>query len=83
MVYTFSHQKIQFGNILEGIGMKNVGIFYDYWEYFTAIWYVLWQFVTFSVICYIFPILVRLDQEKSGNPGFLRTTRHRWGTVIS
>jgi hypothetical protein len=36
---------------------------------------ILWPFgksysrlVQFVVICYIFPVLVRLDQEKSGNP---------------
>jgi hypothetical protein len=27
--------------------------------------------VKFVVICYIFPNLVCLDQEKSGNPGFI------------
>jgi hypothetical protein len=47
----FSYQKSQFGYILEGLGMQNVGIFYDKWnilqpfgifycplEYFTALW---------------------------------------------
>jgi hypothetical protein len=41
-----SYQKSQFGYILEGLGMENVGIFYDYLEYLTAIWYILWQFCT-------------------------------------
>jgi hypothetical protein len=40
---------------LEGLGIENVGIFYDHLEYLTFIWY-------------IFPVLVCLDQEKSGNP---------------
>jgi hypothetical protein len=43
--------------------MVNVGIFYDLSEYFMAVWYSLRSFVIF------FPILVCLDQEKSGNPG--------------
>jgi hypothetical protein len=33
-----SNQKYQFGYILEGLGMENVGIFYDHLEYFTDIW---------------------------------------------
>jgi hypothetical protein len=43
--------------------------------YFMTIWIILWPFgiiygrlVYFVVIWYIFPILVFLDQEKSGNP---------------
>jgi hypothetical protein len=40
----FSYQKSQFGCILEGLGMENVGIFYDRLEYFTDIWYNLWPF---------------------------------------
>jgi hypothetical protein len=38
----FSNQKSQFGYILVGLGMENVVIFYDKWEYFMAIWYNLW-----------------------------------------
>jgi hypothetical protein len=38
----FSNQKSQFGCILEGLGIENVVIFYDRWEYFMAIWYNLW-----------------------------------------
>jgi hypothetical protein len=41
-----------------------------------TIWKILWPFgiiygrlIKFVVICYIFPNLVCLDQEKSGNPG--------------
>jgi hypothetical protein len=45
--------------------MVNVGIFYDHLKYFMAVWYSLWSFVI-----PIFPNLVCLDQEKSGNPGF-------------
>jgi hypothetical protein len=34
----FSHPKSQFGLIVEGIAMENVGIFYGPLECFTAIW---------------------------------------------
>jgi hypothetical protein len=54
--------------IVEGFGMENVGIFYDNMVYFTAIWYILWPFGIVCVNWYIFPVLVCLDQEKSGNP---------------
>jgi hypothetical protein len=40
MVY-FQKQKSQFGQILEGLGFENVGIFYGPLEYFTAIWDIL------------------------------------------
>jgi hypothetical protein len=30
--------------------MVNGGIFYDYFEYFMAIWYILWSLVIFSPI---------------------------------
>jgi hypothetical protein len=60
----FSHQKSQFRQILVGVAMENLDIFYDHlvyifcghWKYFMAIWY-------------IFPRFGNLDQEKSGNPG--------------
>jgi hypothetical protein len=32
----FSNQKYQFGKILEGFGMKKVGIFYEHLEYCMA-----------------------------------------------
>jgi hypothetical protein len=57
----FSNQK--FGYILEGLEMENVCIFYDHLEYFMAIWYNLCSFGI------LFPFLVCLDQEQSGNPG--------------
>jgi hypothetical protein len=58
----FSYQKSQFGYILEGLGMENVGIFYGPLVHFTAIWYVF-------VIWYISSCFGMLCQEKSGNPG--------------
>jgi hypothetical protein len=42
----FSNQK-KFGQILEYLGMEDVGIFYDHLEYFTAIWYILRPFGIF------------------------------------
>jgi hypothetical protein len=50
----FSNEKYQLGYTLEGLGMKNVGIFYEYLEYLTAIYVV--KFVVISV--YLFPVLV-------------------------
>jgi hypothetical protein len=44
----FLYQKSQFGYISECIGMENVGIFYNHFEYFAAIWYNLWPF---SIVC--------------------------------
>jgi hypothetical protein len=41
---------------------------YGHSEYFVAICYNFWQFGLFVVIWNIFPILVCLDPEKSGNP---------------
>jgi hypothetical protein len=56
----FSNRKYQFGKILEGLRMENVGIVYGRTEYFTAIWYILRQFgifygnlVYFTAIWYI------------------------------
>jgi hypothetical protein len=49
----FSYQKYQFGEILFGFGMENVGIFYAHLVNFTAIWYILWPFSKFVIIWYI------------------------------
>jgi hypothetical protein len=61
MVYIFSNQKYQFGKILEGLRMSNVGTY----VYFVPIWNILrpfgillWSFGHFVVILYIFPVLV-------------------------
>jgi hypothetical protein len=49
--------------------MEDVVIIYDHLEYFKAIWYNLWPFGRYRVWSFgiIFPVLVCLDQEKSGN----------------
>jgi hypothetical protein len=39
-------------------------------EYFTSIWYILWQFVTVCGNLAYFSVMVSLGWEKSGNPGF-------------
>jgi hypothetical protein len=48
--------------------MEYVCIFYDHLEYFMAIWYNLWPFGMVCGDMVYFPILVCLDQDKSGNP---------------
>jgi hypothetical protein len=56
----FQTKKSQFGSILEGVAMEDVGIFYDrlvyftanWYTYFMAIWYILWSFGI------LFPILL-------------------------
>jgi hypothetical protein len=37
----FSNQKSQFGQIIEGLRLKNVDIFYGHLEYFKEIWDIL------------------------------------------
>jgi hypothetical protein len=49
--------------------LRSFGIFYGHLEYFTVIWYILWQFGNVVVIETIFPRFGILCQEKSGNPG--------------
>jgi hypothetical protein len=69
------------GQILEGVAIEDVGIFYGHLAYFTSVRYILWAFgifyghlVYFMVIWYILwalGIFFRfgmLYQEKSGNP---------------
>jgi hypothetical protein len=38
------NQKSQFGYSLAGLAIEDVGLFYGHLAYFTAIWYILWQF---------------------------------------
>jgi hypothetical protein len=68
MVYFYVCQKSQFGYILEGLGMDNVGIFYDFLNmyftailvYFMAVWHNLLPFNT-----YIFSVFVCLWTKKN------------------
>jgi hypothetical protein len=84
MVYIgiFSNQKSQFGLILWGLAIEDVGLFYGLLVYFTAIWSILRPYglfygllVYFVAIWYsllqlgtYFPRFGMLYQEKSGNP---------------
>jgi hypothetical protein len=61
----FSNQKSQFGQILEGLAMETVCIFY---VHFTAILNILWLFGIFCGHLVCFPRFRMLCQEKSGNP---------------
>jgi hypothetical protein len=55
----FSNQKYQFGKILEGLAMEDVGIFYGHLIYFTAIWYFLLPSgIFYGHLVYISPVLV-------------------------
>jgi hypothetical protein len=64
----FSNQKSQSGQLLEGLTMENVGIFYGHMEYFTAMCYIFWLFGNLVVIYYIFTRFGTVCQEISGNP---------------
>jgi hypothetical protein len=44
-----SDQKSQFGQILGGPGMENVGLFVLIWD-FTASWYIVCPFGNFGII---------------------------------
>jgi hypothetical protein len=66
----FKNQKFNFGYILKGLGMENVGLFYvSHLAYFKAVWYILCPSGKFCVIWHTFPRFGILHQEKSGNPG--------------
>jgi hypothetical protein len=55
MVY-FQNQKSQFGQILEGLAMEDVGKFHGRLVYFKPIWYILWPFCKFyGNLVYFFP----------------------------
>jgi hypothetical protein len=61
----FQTKKLQFGEILEGLAIEDVGIFCGHLVYFVAIWYILWPFgifygylVYFMVIWYILWLFV-------------------------
>jgi hypothetical protein len=57
--------------------MENVVMLYDHLEYFSVVWcnlpIAVWYFL--CLVWYIFPVLVCLDEEKSGNPAPLRDER--------
>jgi hypothetical protein len=56
--------------MLEGLGMKKVGVVYGLLEYLTAIWYILWLYghlVILWQIWYIFHSFGILCEENSGS----------------
>jgi hypothetical protein len=53
----FSSLKSQFGKILEGRALEDVGTFYGHLLYFTAITYILWPFGIFCGYLPHFPVL--------------------------
>jgi hypothetical protein len=60
----FSNKKSQIGQILEGLALEDVGIFYGQLVHFTVFCCILWTLV----IWYIFSRFGILYEEKSGNP---------------
>jgi hypothetical protein len=64
----FSDQKSEFGQILEGLAMENLGILYDLLVYFKDIGNMLRPFGIFCGHLVISPCFGNLYQEKSGNP---------------
>jgi hypothetical protein len=62
---------------LEYFGIENVGIFYDHLEYFWPFGIIFGRLVYFLVIWYIFPVLVCLYQNKSGNPAAPSNSRKK------
>jgi hypothetical protein len=64
----FLNQKSIFGKILEGLAMKDAGIFYGHLVYFATILYILWPFVVFCNYLVSFSHFGMLYQDKSGNP---------------
>jgi hypothetical protein len=53
----FSNQKSQYGYLLEGLAMQNLGIFYDHLVYFTAIANIFGHLVYFPQPWYFVPRL--------------------------
>jgi hypothetical protein len=51
----FLNQKSQFGKILEGLVLEDVGIFRGHFVYFTAKWYILWSFGIYFLFWYDVP----------------------------
>jgi hypothetical protein len=60
---------------LEGLAtLSPFGLFYGHWKYFMAI---------FGVIWYIFLLFGILDQEKSGNPGLVRSLDKYFSLIVA
>jgi hypothetical protein len=64
----FSNQKSQFGKILKGLAMEDVGIFYGHFVYMLAKLYTLWPLGKYCGHLAYFSGFGMLYREKSGNP---------------
>jgi hypothetical protein len=73
MVY-FKTKKSQFGLILDGLTVEDVGLFYGRLVCFIAIGYIL------CILFGIFFPLVGMYKEKSGNPGLPTFSDNKMGT---
>jgi hypothetical protein len=60
--------KTKNSNLGKSLGTENNSIFYDHLEVLLPFGIMYAQFKWFAVIWYVFPVLVSLVQEKSGNP---------------
>jgi hypothetical protein len=60
----FSNKKSHFGEILEGLAIEYVGIFYGHLVYFTTLWYILWPFgIFYGHLVYISPLWYVLPRK--------------------
>jgi hypothetical protein len=73
MVYF--HTKTQFGFILEGRGMENVGMYSGHLQYIKAFGHIFRPLGHFVVIWYIFSRFGTLCHDKSGNPALATATK--------
>jgi hypothetical protein len=85
----FSNKKSKFGYILEGLGMKKVGIFYGHLEFIMAIWNLLRPFgiyyshlVYLVAVRYIFFRIGILNKEKIWQPWSLAEDSSKKGPFM-
>jgi hypothetical protein len=64
----FSNQISEFGQILEGLAIEDVGIFYEHLVHFTVFCHILWTFGIVHGNLVYFSCFGVLCKEKSGNP---------------
>jgi hypothetical protein len=73
---SFYYPKSQIGLVLEGLGMGNIGIYYDNLEYLRLFGIVyVWLMGNFVVIWYIFPVLVNCARKNLATLVSLRVVR--------
>jgi hypothetical protein len=64
---SFSNQKSKFGEILEGLAMKDIGVFYGHLVHFAVFCYILWIFGIVHGNLVYFSRFGSLYQGKSDN----------------